>query len=654
VALLTHGYWQRKFASDSKIVGRVLSLNNKSVTIIGVLPESFDFTSIFAPSTRVDIIVPFPITDETDRWGNTLTIIGRLKRGVAIEAARAEFESLTKQIKVANPGKDTGFGATLTPMQERINRHFKRPFLVLLGAVACVLLIACANLSNLLLARNAGRRKEMAVRLAVGARRSHLIRQMLVESLLLAGAGAALGLPLAYLLTEGLTNSKMLSIPLLAGARVDTQALLFTVGIACATGLIFGVAPAIIGSRQDVHEDLKDGSRGTSDGARRAWLREILVISEVSLACVLLVAAGLLIRSFSKLLEVDPGFRAEHAVAWRIESARDFPNLAAQGVYYDNLLAHVRNIPGVQSVGASDCLPLGRNRTWGIGGQGVSYPTNQYPYAFPRIIDAGYLQTMQIALRSGRYFDSRDSSETEASIIVNERLSKLLFLGENCLNCIAQIGNDKFRVVGVVANVRHSSLDTEPFPEMYLLSKQVGFNAMELVVRSSLPLETLIPSVRGAIRTVDPELPTTQFQTLDELVQKAVSPKRLVTQLLEAFSALALVLAALGIYGVLSYSVNQRRQEMGIRLAIGAPMSAILNLVISQGMRLVLIGIFVGLAAALAASRLIQSLLYEVSATDPLTFVFNTVLLAGIALIACYLPARRASRTNPMVALRAE
>ena len=305
----------------------------------------------------------------------------------------------------------------------------------------------------------------------------------------------------------------------------------------------------------------------------------------------------------------------------------------------------------MQSAGCSDCLPLGRNRTWGIGGEGVTYPTNQFPVGFPRIIDASYLQTMKIPLVAGRYFDERDSADTERSVIVNQTLAKALFLGESPLG---RRTRDGFRIVGIVGNVRHSSLERDAGGEMYFLGKHIGYEAMELVVRSSLPPESLIPAVRGVLRKTDPDLPTGQFQTVNDIVEKAASPKRLMTQLLGAFSILALALATIGIYGVLSYTVSQRQQEMGIRLAIGSPCSRIIQMILGQGMRLALLGILIGLIASLAVGRVLGALLYEISATDPMTFALNAALLTAVALIACWIPALRASRIDPIIALRSD
>src|SRR5262245_45691026 len=374
--ILSHAYWVRRFAADPAVIGRSLTLNDKSTTVVGVMPATFDFASAFSPGSRVDILTPFPLTQETDRWGNTLAVIGRLKPGVTIAQAQSEFDLLNRQIKQANPDR-WGLGARMTGLPAQIRGRFRRAFLVLFGAVGCVLLIACANLSNLLLARAATRRKEMAVRLALGASRARLARQMLTESLLLACCGAALGLPLAFGATRALAASKAFSIPLLQSVTIDGAALAFTLIVAFATGLFFGIAPALQMSGADVREDLNDSGRGSSEGRRRAWMRQALVVSEVALACVLLVGAGLLIRSFKRLMEVDLGFRPEQAAAWRIETGGRFQNNAQRVSLFNELIRSVETIPGVESVGLTDTLPLGRNRSWGVGAKGETYADGQ-------------------------------------------------------------------------------------------------------------------------------------------------------------------------------------------------------------------------------------------------------------------------------------
>jgi putative ABC transport system permease protein len=650
--ILSHAYWIRRFAADPAVIGRPLTLNDKSTTVVGVMPPTFDFASAFSPGSRVDILTPFPLTQETDRWGNTLAVIGRLKPGVTIAQAQSEFDLLNRQLKQAHPER-WGLGAKMTGLQEQISGRFRRAFLVLFGAVGCVLLIACANLSNLLLARAATRRKEMAVRLALGASRARLARQMLTESLLLAFGGAAIGLPLAFAATRVLAGLKTFSIPLLQTVKVDVVALAFTMLVALGAGLLFGIAPALQMSGADAHEDLKDASRGSSEGRRQARARKALVVSEVALACVLLVGAGLLIRSFKRLLEVDLGFRPEQAAAWRIETGQRFQNNAQRVAFFNELVRSVEAIPGVESVGLTDTLPLGRNRSWTVRAKGETYPDGQVPIAFPRIIDHGYLKTMRIPLRAGRDFTEHDTAESEKALIVNETMARRLWPGRDAVGQIALLGSE-WRVVGVAGNVRHSALEQEAGMEMYLPITQSGSGSVELVVRAKLSPEALAPSVRAALSKVDPRLPTSEFQMLGQLVDQAASPKRLVTLLLGGFSLLALTLAALGIYGVISYSVTQRTHELGIRVAMGARAADVFGLVIGQGMLPVVIGLALGLAAAAALTRLMAGLLFGVSATDPATFAGIALLLIAVALLACYIPARRAAKVDPMIALRRE
>jgi putative ABC transport system permease protein len=650
--ILSHAYWTRRFAADPSVIGRSLTLNDKPTTVVGVMAPTFDFASAFSPGSRVDILTPFPLTQETDRWGNTLAVIGRLKPGVTIAQAQTEFDLLNQQMKQAHPER-WRWGAKMTGLQEQISGKFRRAFLVLFGAVGCVLLIACANLSNLLLARAATRRKEMAVRLALGASRARLARQMLTESLLLSCVGALIGLPLAFGATRILAASNAFSVPLLQSVTVDGTALSFTLIVAFAAGLLFGVAPALQMSGADMLEDLKDAGRGSSEG-RRAWVRQALVVSEVALACVLLVGAGLLVRSFKRLLEVDMGFRPEQAAAWRIETGERFQNNAQRVAFFNELIRSVETVPGVESVGLTDTLPLGRNRSWGVGAKGQTYAEGQYPIAFPRIVDHGYLKTMRIPLRAGRDFNEHDTADSQKVLIVNETMARRLWPDRDAVGQIAMLGSGEWRVVGVAGNVRHSSLEQEAGLEMYLPITQSGSGSVELVVRTKLSPEALASSVRAAFSKVDPRLPTSEFQTLGQLVDQATSPKRLVTLLLGGFSLLALTLAALGIYGVISYSVTQRTREIGIRVAMGARATDVLMLVIRQGMAPVVIGLALGLAAAAALTRLMASLLFGVSATDPATFAGIALLLVAVALLACYVPARRAARVDPMIALRRE
>ncbi|HJQ25495.1 MAG TPA: ABC transporter permease [Blastocatellia bacterium] len=652
-AMLTHAFWERRFGADPRVVGSTVILNNKPTTVVGVLPPSFDFSSAFTPASPVDILVPFPLSEETNRWGNTLAVIARLKPGVTMESAQAEMDTLTAELQKAHPERNTN-GAKLTSLQEQISGRFRSAFVVLLCAVACVLLVTCTNLSNLLLARASSRRKEIAVRIALGADRSRLVRQMLTESLLLAGCGAALGLPLAFLATRMLAATSAINIPLLRSVQIDATALVFTLIAAIATGLLFGIVPALQVSRLDVHENLKDASRGSSEGGRGGWIRNTLVVTEVALACVLLVGAGLLIRSFLRLLDVDPGFRAEHAASWRIEMGPQYETPAQQNAFYEAIVRKVEAIPGVESVGLTDALPLGRNRSWGVRAKGETYAPGTFLDAYPRIIDPGYIRTMKIPLRAGREFTAHDTADSQKVLIVNETMAAQLWPGRDAVGQIALLGRQEWQVVGVVGNVRHSNLEQEASLEMYLPVTQAGAGSMDMVVRATLPLPTLAPSVRAALASVDAELPTGDFQPLEQIVERAISPRRFITLLLGGFSGLALVLASLGIYGVISYSVTQRTQEIGIRMALGAQALSVLKLIIGQGVRLAAIGLVIGLAASLAITRVMSALLFGVKATDPLTFAGIALLLGGVAFVACYIPARRATKVDPLLALRYE
>jgi predicted permease len=653
-ALLSYGFWTRRFAADPAVVGQSIVLNNEASTVVGVLPPSFDFGSIFSPGSQIDLLVPFPISEETNRWGNTLAVVGRLKPGVTVESAQAEFDVITPQVNQQHPERNQN-GAILSSLQERISGRLRPAFLVLFCAVGCVLLIACTNLSNLLLARATSRRKEIAIRIALGADRARLVRQMLTESLLLACCGAALGLPLAFIATRALAATHAISIPLLQTVSLDGTALIFTLLAALVTGLLFGTVPALQISRWDVHESLKEASRGSSEGGRGAWIRGTLVVSEVALACVLLVGAGLLIRSFLRLLEVDPGFRPERTASWRIETGGRYQTPEQRDTLFDRLVKSVQAIPGVESVGLTDALPLGRNRTWGVRAKGQTYTPETWPIAYPRMIDPGYIRTMKIPLRAGREFTEQDKADSQKVLIINETMARRLWPDREALGEIALNGRQEWQVVGVVGDVRHGALEQKAGLEMYFpMAQQRDWGSMDMVVRAKLPIESLVPNIRTALRSVDPDLPSSAFQTLDELVDQAVSPRRFVTLLLGGFSFLALILASLGIYGVISYSVNQRTTEIGIRIALGAQTPAVLKLIIGQGAKLAMIGLGLGLAASFALTRVLSSLLFGIGATDPLTFIGIAMLLTGVALLACYIPARRATKVDPTVALRYE
>jgi predicted permease len=650
--LLSHSLWERRFASDPGIVGRPLTLNDEPTTVVGVLPASFDFASVFAPGTHIDLYFPFPLGAETNRWGNTLAIVGRLKAGVTVASAAAEVKTLAGQFTRAHPERN-GFGGNVTLLTEHVSGP-TRPALVVLGcAVGVVLLIVCANLSNLLLVRAAVRQKEMAVRAALGAGRRRLIRQMLTESVVLSCCGAAIGVALAVAGTRVLARLDAISIPLLQSVRLDTNALAFTLVMAVLAGLIFGAAPAVQVPSTGVHEALKDSSRGSTDGKRGAWIRSALVVSEIAFACVLLVGAGLLIRSFLQVLDVNLGFQPERTAALRVDPDRRPLTQGEQNAYFDDVLRRVRDLQGIEAAALTDALPLGRNRSWGAGAKGQTYERGQVPIAFVRIVSDGYMKSMGIQVRAGRELSERDTPSSEPVIVLNETMARRLWPADDALGKIVRADRER-RVVGVVADVRHLALEQGAGLEMYIPIRQIrDYSSVDLVVRTTLPPATLASTVRAALAPIDPNLPANEFRPLQLLVDKAVSPRRFVVVLLGGFSVFALVLASLGIYGVISYSVSLRTQEIGIRMALGASTRDLQRRVVLQTVGLAAIGIALGTAASWALARLLTGFLFGVTSNDPVTFLGMVIVLTTVAVAAGYVPARRASRIDPMSALRA-
>lgn len=654
VALLSDALWRRKFAADPNIVGRALAFDGGPITIVGVVPPSSDFGTIFAPGTKVDLYQPFPLSAETNRWGNTLAIVGRLKPGATLGQAQAEAAVLGPQLQRENP-KMNDFDPKLSMLSAHVSGRLRPALLVLASAVGVVMLIVRANLSNLLLARSAARQKEIAIRVALGAGRRHLLGQILTESVLLSCTGALLGVALTFLGARVLTQLSAMKIPLLADVRVDGTSLAFAVLIAVATGLLFGLAPAWSASELTLHDALKDTSRGSSHGRGHAWVRSALVVAEISLACILVAGAGLLIRSFLRVLDVNLGFLPERAAALRIDPNDTYKTQEQQNAYYTEALHDVLNIPGVEAAGLSDALPLGRNRSWGFAVKGVQYQPGQYPDGFPRIISDGYFRAMGIPLRAGRDFTERDTKGTLPVVMINQTAAHNLFPGgEDPLGKVLLIDSER-TIVGVVGDVRHMTLEEGSGNEFYLPIRQTqDYGSVDLVVRSSLPSAVLASRLREALAPIEPNLPTSNLRTLQTLVDRGTSPRRFTVILLGGFAAFALILASLGIYAVISYSVSQRKNEIGIRMALGASPASVRQLVLGETMRLAGIGAALGFVGALFATRLAASLLYGVTATDPLTFAVMIAVLAAVALLAGYLPALRAARIEPVTLLRSE
>ena len=651
-AILTHGFWQRRFAGDPGMVGKTIVLNEVPTEVVGILPASFDFSSTFSPGSRVDFLRPFPIADETDRWGNTLSMIARLRPGATVESAQADIDLMSSQLAEAQPDR-WGLGGVVTGLRAQIAGDFPKALLLLAAAAGAVMLIACANLSNLLLARGPRRHKEMAVRSALGADRGRLLRQLLLESLVLALLGGVVGVAIAFGVTRLVAGTTAIRIPMLASVGIDGGALAFTFGVALVAGLLMGAVPAFQGSRGQEARAINDASRGSSEGKRSTAVRETLVVAEVALACILLVGGGLLLRSFATLLEVDLGFQPHEAIAWRVDTNRDFDSLAERVAFYDQLIAGVEAVPGVVAAGLTDTLPLGRNRGWTIGVTGVAYEQGERPGFFPRMVDHRYIPVMGIPLLAGRQFSPDDTGESANVIIINETAAERLFPGEGAVGRMVSVAGGDWEVVGVVADVRHQSLEEGSGLEGYLPISQMGFGTLDMVVRSPLPVESLQAGVAAALRGVDPDMPTGDFQTLDAIVERAVSPRRFILALLGAFAGTALLLASLGIYGVLSYSVSQRIPEIGIRMALGETAGEVRMRVVTRTLALALAGVVLGGVGALVVSRLIQSMLFGVAPTDPVTFVGMAALLLAVSALAGFVPALRASRTDPIVAMRA-
>ena len=523
---------------------------------------------------------------------------------------------------------------------------------VLACAVGVVMLIVCANLSNLQLARLGTRQKEMAMRAALGAGRSRLLRQMLTESVALSCCGAVLGLVLAVAGTRELAHLHAFNLPLLESVRIDGSALLFTLLAAVASGVLFGLLPALRVTALSLREGMQDASRGSSGGKRHAWVRDGLVVSELAFACILLVGAGLLIRSFLRVLDVNLGFQPERAAALRIDPSFRISSFAQQNSFIDDVLNRARSVPGIVAAGITDVLPLRDDRAWAVSAKGQVYEKGHQPEAFIRVVSDGYFEAAGIPLRLGREFTERDRASSERVVVVNETLARTLWPGQNPVGQMITTDGGR-RVVGVVADVRHAALEKAGGSEMYLPMRQTGdYAAMQLVVRTALPPDSLAAGIRTALRPLDPNLPVREFVTFQDLVDRAVSPRRFLVLLLAGFAAFALILASLGIYAVISFSVSQRVQEIGIRMALGASATDLQRRIVLRTLGLAALGLALGMAGSRVLSSALGSLLFGITTGDPVTFIEVGTLLIAVAAIAGYIPAWKASRIDPMVALR--
>ncbi len=649
--VLGYEFWRRRFAGDRSIVGSSIVLDGHAVTVVGVLPASFDFSATFTPGRRADIFFPFPLSPETNRQGNTLALIGRLKDDASMMAAQTEATLIGARHKGDRvDGRSiNGFSPRLSTLRQHVSGRFEAGIVVLSAAVAFLMLLVCANVSNLLLARASARRREMAVRTALGAPRMRLVRQLLVEALIVCGSGAAIGTVLAVGGTFTVSRLQGTTVPLLNGVRVDLVVLAFTVLVAMLAGIASGLLPALHASAFAASA-LAEGARGSTDG-RSGRARRALVVAEVALVCVLLTGAGLLARSLGRVLDVQPGFASENVIAVRVDPTRSSRESgAANAAYFDALVHEVSGVPGVQALGLTDALPLGDNfgwRRWDAAIPGRDEKSERHS-ALVRMIDQGYLRTMQIPVLAGRAFEASDDSV----IIVNEQLAKALWPNENAIGRYVRTSGVIRRVVGVVGDVRYFGLDRATDIEMYMPLRTGDYGSVDLVVCAAVPPATLAAGIRAALHRVDPTLPVAEFRTMQELVDRSVFARRFVAMLVAAFAAFGLILAALGIYAVISYSVTLRTQEISIRMALGATPRVLLTSILEQTGRMVMVGAVIGLAASFLAARAIRGLLFGVGASDPVTFMVTLVVLAVVALLAGFLPARRATQVDPALALR--
>ena len=655
VALLTYSFWKHQFGGDRSIVGRAIDLSNTSVTVIGVLPNTFDFGSVFSPGAKVDLFTPYIMDDFRDD-GNDLALVGRLKTGVTLAQAQSEADQLFPQLlfEHKHPEFKAGYTGQLTRLKDYVSGKLRRSLIVLWCAVGLILLIVCVNLSNLLLARLAARSKEFGMRSALGARRGRIVRQLLTESMVLAAAGAAFGLGLAYFTIRYLAHQGSIALPLLSMVRVDGTVLGWTLLITIGAAVLFGPAPGLRMSGGNLQELLKDsGGHGASEGRKHGRLRSTLVVTEIALACVLLVGAGLLLRSFLRVLDVDLGFEPSRAAAISLDFD-DGEKPAVRAAKWQEIVERTSLIPGVEAAGISDNLPMSRNRGWGIAAKGKQKTTAQdFIPVFVYIVSPGYLKAMGMRLLQGRDISWHDLVENRNVVIINETVARRLWPGQSPIGRTAIAGGADAQVIGVIADVRESSAEANGGAQMYLpATKQFGPEGAFLVVRSKLPPTALARSVMITLRRINPGQPATEFKSIQRLVDRATSPRRFFVLLVGIFAGLGLLLASLGIYGVISYSVTRQRPEIGVRMALGATETRVQLDVIWRTMRLALVGISIGVVASLAVSRLIASLLFRTAPSDLLTFVGMVVLLGAVALLAGYLPARRASKVDPMIALR--
>jgi len=668
VVLLSNAWWKRQFNADPNIVGKAFDMNGKQTTVIGVLPASFDFGAVFAPGTKVDAITPLNLYGPPRDWGNIITLIGRMKPGVTLGQAVDEADRVAPHMcwnnKFPQTCGDYKKGVVPVGLKDYIGGKLRRSLIVLWSAVGAILLIACVNLSNLLLARGAARAKEFAMRGALGASRGRIVRQLLTESLVLSGMGAIFGFMLAAVLVGWLAHQGAIALPLLSTLHMDGAALGWTVVISIFSATIFGIVPGLRMAGGNVYESLKDAGPGATASRKHERIRSVLVVSEVALACMLLVGAGLLLRSFMNVLKVDLGFEPDRAAAIKVSYDDSVPNdkdgsLSAQkrGVIFQQILTRVGSLPGVEAAGFTDYLPLGQNRSWGLPFPKGLKPPQGLDGPLVYVITPGYMRAMGTPIR-GRDFSWSDGPKSEPVVMINKSYAQYLanlgaWSDKDALNKpLGNGGGQDLHIVGIVDDVHEENVDGDAGWQIYYPMTQAGPSGAELVVRTRMNPATLAGPVLAALRDMNPKQPAAEFRPIRLLVSHAVSGRQFFMLLVVSFAGLGLLLAALGIYGVISYSVTRQTQEIGIRMALGASAGHVRGRILTSTLRLASIGIVIGVSASLAGAKLIAALLFGTSPWDAATYGSMALLLLIIAALSGYIPAFRASRINPTVALR--
>jgi predicted permease len=665
VAVISHGFWQQRFGGDANIVGRSITLNEEPVTIIGVAPKGFGFISDAMFWLNPKRIVPevfsnFQRDHLTMRGMHYLLVLGRLKPGATLAQAQADIETIMARGQQDFPVEARHF-MRLTPLHEVLVGDVRPTMMALAVAVGFVLLIACANVANLLLARATARQREIAIRRALGAGRWRIVRQLLTESLLLAIAGGGLGLLIAFWGVDLIVTASPPDLPRVSAIRVDRIVLAFTAGISILAGLLFGFAPAFSASRGGLNEVLKEGGRGGSGGAQRSPLRSLLVVGEVALSLVLLTGAGLLLRSMARLLEVKPGFRAENLVTmWVSFASSKYSKAGATEAFARDLLPRLESLPGVEGVTMTNDLPLeGQDTTSYPRLEGRAEGQEERTLVGMHAVTPGYFRTMGVPLLRGRDFDARDASNAPPVVIINDAAAKKFWPGQDPIGKrVGLFGSGPnapmSEIVGVVGDVKHNGLSAPLSYEAYAPFAQNPWAYLSIVVRTKADPGAMVAAVRKEVRAIDAEQPVYAVRTMDAVMGETLAQRRATLALAGVFAALALVLAAVGIYGVMSYAVSQRGHEIGIRIALGAQRRDIFRLIVGRGMLLIGAGVALGLVGAFGVTRFLRTLLFGVQPHDPLTFAAVAALLVGVALLACWLPARRATKVDPLVALRYE